>query len=206
MNWLEFNFKYPDWQTTVLRAVPELHMFIAAQLQTNRGLLFDAEGARNGGEKWKSPMFRNGMALSNRGVLRKSIGPKASERPIINKGTIVRFAGDKIIVGTNLAIARLMNDGTVKMPGGKMVPTRAKALKIPLPGGKKATESAKLLRRGATTIQKEVAPGKFKNERVIFRKSVKIPARPFDELTLEDKHELEVALANKIYQIVTRNG
>lgn len=153
MNWLEFNFRFPDWQDKVLKALPEIRLFIAAQMQTNRGLLFDSEGARNSHQKWRKPLFRSGMALSARGTLRKSIGPMAKNKPIENKGSIVRFHGDSITIGTNLMMARLMNDGTVNMPGGKLVPVHAQALKIPLPGGKRATSLAKNLRKGASSIK-----------------------------------------------------
>lgn len=200
MNWLEFNWKFPDWQDKVLRALPEIRLFIAAQMQTNRGLLFDSEGSRNGHEKWKKPLFRNGMALSSRGTLRKSMGPMAKNKPITNVGTIVRFNGDNITIGTNLMIARLMNDGTKNLPGGKLVPVNAKALKIPLPGGKRATSLAKTLRKGSTKIKNKDG----RNENVIFVKSVKIPERPFDTWSPLDQEEIETALMNKVTEVVMR--
>ena len=95
--------------------------------------------------------------------------------------------------------ARMMNDGTTKLPGGVLRPRTAKALKIPLPSGKGATEGAKSLRKGATTIEDG-----GKKEKYIFRKSVKIPARPFDDWTIEDEQEMQAALATKIAEVLGR--
>lgn len=150
----------------------DLMLLLAASMQTNRAMMFDKEGADNGKTKWASlnPHFRSGMILNNTGVLRKSMGPQNDGiRPGRGKDGIVQIEGTRAVIGTRLTYARLMNDGTVNMPGGVMKPTRAKALKIP------------------------IASGKF-----MFRKSVKIPARKMDIITEDDKREWADTLANYI--------
>jgi phage gpG-like protein len=138
---IDIQFEFPDWAGKLKRKEKQLQLFIAAQIQFNRGMLFDHEGAWNGRSRWPGLTFRNGQILSKRGTLRKSIAPFNA------KGTpgpdgIVQFAGDTITVGTKLMFARMMNDGTAKMPGGVLRPVRAKALKIPIPEGKSAGPAA----------------------------------------------------------------
>lgn len=146
---LEIDFKFPDWKAKLKAREQELNLFLAANIQMNRGMLFDTEGSHNGHARWAPLVLRAGQILSNRGILRKSISPKNP------KGTpgadgIVRFAGDTIIVGTTLLYARMMNDGTAKMPGGVLRPKNAKALKIPLPAGDNATKTTRTLRAAST--------------------------------------------------------
>ena len=86
----------------------------------------------------------------------------------------------------------MMNDGTTKMPGGVLRAVNAQALKIPLPSGKSATDLTKELRKSANGDK----------DKFIFRKSVKIPARPFDDWTLEDEAELSEALRNKLIEVL----
>lgn len=204
-NLVTMSFKFPDWPKKVLRAKKELALFQAAQIQFNRGMLFDKEGAYNGRPRWAELKFRNGMILSKRGTLRKSIAPinpKGSAGP----DGIVRFSGDKITVGTSLMYARLMNDGTTKLPGGVLRPVKAKALMIPLPNGKAATDAAKSLRKGASSLL-SVNPktGRTQKTNVIFRKWVRIPARPFDDWTAEDQNEFEIAVENKVWEVLGRD-
>lgn len=142
---LDIQFKFPDWVSEVKSREGELNLFMAAQIQANRGMLFDQQGARNNHDAWKTLKFRNGQILSNRGALRKSISPfnpKGTPGP----SGIVRFTEDMIVVGTSLLYARMMNDGTTHMPGGVLRPKKAKALKIPLPSGQNATQTAKDIR------------------------------------------------------------
>jgi hypothetical protein len=105
-------------------------------------MLFDNEGSYNGHRRWARLSFRSGQILSNRGALRRSIAPHNPKGSPAADG-IVRFTGDEIIVGTKLLYARMMNDGTTKMPGGVLRPKNAKALKIPVPQGKNAGPAAK---------------------------------------------------------------
>jgi phage gpG-like protein len=187
MSLLEIKFQFPNWKKTLKLKERQLNLFLAAQIQTNRGMIFDKEGAHNGRSKWKGLAFRNGQILSRTGTLRKSIAPfNASGRP--GDGGYVRFEGEMIKLGTNLLYARMMNDGTTKMTGGVLRPVRAKALKIPLPGGKWANDNAKSLKK---------SEGNF-----IFRKSVKIPSRPFDDWNEEDQNELDVSLLNEIARVL----
>lgn len=202
MTGVEFIFKFPDWAEKVKRRMNEINLFLAAQIQFNRGMLFDQEGAYNGRPRWRELAFRNGQILSNRGVLRKSIAPlnpKGREGP----DGIVRIAGDFITVGTKVLYARLMNDGTTKMPGGKMVAKNGKALMIPLPNGKAASPLAKTLRKTeSSTLLTPKPGGGYSKSNVIFRKSVKIPARPFDTWNKEDQEEIDAGLINKLVQVM----
>lgn len=232
MSLVGIQFKFPDWKGKLERAKQEINLFIAANMQTNRGLLFDAEGARNGHTKWAPLVFRNGMILAKRGTLRKSIAPKNDgRRPGRSEGGILRFTEHAITIGSSLAYARVMNDGTTKMPGGVIRAKRAKALKIPIPQGAAANENAKGLQaealepklarlaerlnksknpqarakimRQMDRIRQRIKSGKGP-VKFIFRKSVRIPARPFDTWTLQDQNELELALRNKIVEILNR--
>lgn len=194
---IELKIKCPNLKKKLEAKIPKLNLFIAAQMQTNRGLLFDAEGARNGNPKWKGLAFRNGMILSKRGVLRKSIAPyQADGKPGV--GGIVRVSGETITIGTNLYYAAMMNYGTTKLPGGVLRPKNAKALMIPLPSGKTAQESVKTV-SGKKRVEKKDGKGK---QNVIFRKSVKIPARPFNNWTEGDEQELTIALRNKVVEVL----
>lgn len=232
---IEIDFKFPNWRKTIQKHEKELNLFVAANVQFNRGMLFDQEGAYNGRPRWDDLKFRSGQILSKRGTLRKSIAPY-NPKGIPGPSGIVQFSGDVITVGTKLMYARMMNDGTTKMPGGVLRPVRAKALKIPIPQGKNAGEGAKeiqslhqqkrldklnqqldrLMERRSTPsvkaarqrIYERIAntagkmgegkgPVKF-----IFRKWVKIPARPFDDWNDNDQAELDAALLSKITQIL----
>ena len=235
MGLVGIDFRFPSWEKKIKKARREIDLFIAATMQTNRGMLFDNEGAYNGHRKWHPLKFRQGQILTKRGTLRKSIAPiSASGRP--GRGGIVEFSGDMITIGTKLGYAKLMNDGTVNLPGGVLKAKNAKALAIPLPSGKQATPAAKELRKGASgkkslqgkiekmrqSLSDEPDPARRmalenqivrlqkahdrgpKNQKVIFRKSVKIPPRPFDTWTEEDDREMEEALKNKIQEILNR--
>lgn len=146
---VEISFKFPDWAGKLKAHEAELNLFQAALIQTNRGMLFDAEGAYNNHDKWAPLKFRNGQILSRRGTLRKSIAPY---NPSGDPGPdgIVRFSGDMIVVGTKLLYASMMNDGTTKLPGGILRPRNAKALRIPLPSGEAATETTRRIRQQPT--------------------------------------------------------
>ncbi len=230
---IDIKFEFPDWATKIKSQEERLNLFIAAQIQTNRGMIFDKEGAHNGRAKWAPLKFRNGQILSQRGTLRKSIAP-SNPNGTAGPDGIVRFSGDTIKVGTNLIYARLMNDGTVNMPGGVMRPKNAKALRIPLPQGQSANDSAKAAGKAAgmrnaskrahelraqidnaQTLEAEIKyrealrklQGKMKigdvtSQKFIFVKSVKIPARPFDDWNDEDQKELDASLLNLVSEIL----
>lgn len=142
---VDIRFTFPDWAGKVAAHEAELRLLQAALIQTNRGMLFDAEGAYNNHDKWAPLKFRNGQILSRRGKLRKSIAPY-NPRGQAGPDGIVRFAGDMIVVGTRLLYASMMNDGTAKLPGGVLKPKNAKALRIPLPEGESANETTRAIR------------------------------------------------------------
>lgn len=151
----------------------EIQRFLAAQIQFNRGMLFDKEGSYNGHPAWEPLKFREGQILSKSGTLRKSIAPNNAQGTAGTDG-YVEIKPDSITVGTNLYYAAMMNYGTVGLPGGVLKPVEAKALKIP------------------------TGPDSF-----IFRKSAYIPPRPFNDLNERDAEEFEIALANKLSEVIS---
>lgn len=199
---LEIEFKFPDWKGRIKKHERQLNLFTAAMIQTNRGMLFDSEGDYNGHGGWEPLAFRNGQVLSRFGTLRKSIAPfSADGKP--GAGGYVRFQGETIKVGTTLLYARMMNDGTTKLPGGVLRPVRAKALMIPIPKGQWRSEAAdEVFEESGKTIKRKRADGRKYNEDVIFRKSVRIPARPFDEWNSQDQAEFDAALLNELARVL----
>lgn len=194
---VDMKFDFPDWADKVRAAEHEILVSLAASMQTNRGMLFNAEGSYSGHEKWKGLAFRNGQILSDRGTLRQSIAPfDASGRA--GPDGIVKIEGEVVTIGTELIYANLMNYGTANMPGGVLRPKKAKALMIPLPKGKSLNESAK----GMKTTKVKSKSGKTQN--VIFRKWVRIPARDFISVTPQDVEEFEYHLAAKITEVMSR--
>lgn len=195
MNGIMIAWKFPKLAKKLRAAKPELQLFLAAQMQTNRGMLFTKSGDFNGHEKWKQPLLRVGQPLSKSTSLRKSMGPKQAQGKA-GPGGIVRFNGPKVTIGTTLAYAEIANFGTTKMPGGKIVAKDGHALKIPLPAGKRATETTKGIRKA----NKEAgAPVGF-----MFVKSVKIPERRFDDLTAADTNEIRKAYERKLKSVVSK--
>ena len=167
----------PDFQKAFEINKQSLLNLAAATVQTQRAMIFDREGAYNGRDGWKPLKFRQGMILSKTGALRRSIAPRNDgTTPGRDKGTILEFSGSKIVIGTSLIYAALQNFG------GVVSAKNAQALKIPVP--------SKL--PGAKKID-----GKW----YLFRKSVKIPARPFLDWTKEDQDELNITLTNRIKEI-----
>ncbi len=191
------NLKFPDLYKKLKANQDEIYRFVAAEMQFNRGMLFDQEGAYNGHPKWAPLKFRRGQILSDRGVLRKSIGPMDANGSAPANGT-VSIRGDVVTIGTTLFYAAMMNWGTTGLPGGVLRAKNGGALMIPIPGGKSGTMATKTMKK--TKVQ---GPGKGKMN-VIFRNSVKIPARHFDEWNDQDQADLEAALVNKISDILSR--
>lgn len=163
---------------------------LVVSMQTNRGMLFDSEGAYNGHTPWASLTLRAGQILAQRGVLKKSIapaGPSGSPGP---GGYVNMDDGGTITMGTNVAYAGLMNYGTKSMPGGVMRPVHAKVLAIPLPEGRSATPAAKELGKG---VRRTPNKRTQKDQKFIFRKFVRIPERRFDTVTNQDAAEFASA-------------
>ena len=190
-------WNFPKLNKKLLARRAELALFLAAQVQTNRGLLFASEGSRNGGKRWPKPLLRSGMALSQRGVLRKSLAP-GTGRP--GPGGIARITGDDVVIGTNVRYAPIVNFG------GKFTAGPGKVFVIPLPAGKAASGYAKALRSGiqADNKRRKSMGLKARPTNVIFRKSITIPPRRFDIMTAADKKEISDAYRKKIAELLNR--
>jgi phage gpG-like protein len=149
-----------------------LQKFIAANLQTNRAMIFDHEGAYNGRAKWKGLAFRKGMILSKSGDLRRSIAPRNNGiTPKTGAHSIVEMAGGRITIGSDLIYANIQDQGGT-------ISAKNKALKIPV-----GTVAA----RGRVRID-----GNW----YIFRKKVTIPKRSFTDWTKEDEQEITESVTN----------
>lgn len=123
---VEIDFKFPALLERLQAAVPRLGKITAATLQTQRGMIFDQEGAHNGRSKWEPLKFRQGQILSLTGTLRKSVGPGAGFGAPGPEG-YVRISGNisnqEVTLGTKLKYAGVHNFGAV------IRPTKAKALR-----------------------------------------------------------------------------
>jgi len=176
---INIDLKITDYLAIFEDHKEDIMNLLAATMQTNRAMMFDKDGADNGKEEWAPLKWRSGRPLQHRGTLRKSFAPfNDGIKPGHGQDTIIHIAYPMAVIGTKLAYAQLMNDGTTKMPGGVLRPVKAKALKIPAPNGE---------------------------EGFIFRKSVKIPARPMDTITEEDNEEIAKTVENYITEILN-NG
>ena len=200
-----------------------VYKFIIANIQENRAELFDRSGKMPGHEPW-APLWELGRRagekpLLDRGTLRKSLGPGSP-------GGYAVVQGSKIIVGTRLKYAKLMNWGTTKMPDGKLKAKRAQALKIPV--GKEVQAPLKVTKNSIEkrlqalqaemrsvknrdkrrlsekiqTLKLQIKNRTYKTGKFIFRKSVRIPARRFDIWTPEDNEELIGALKIELSRIL----
>lgn len=177
------SFKFPDLAARLKAARQQIGEEMIVAIQTNRGMLFDAEGAYNGHVAWDPLVLRSGQILKKRGVLSKSIAP-VNSGGAAGPGGIARMSDDGLVtVGTAVAYAAMMNWGTTRMPDGIMRPTHAKALRIPVPNG---------------VVNKRTG----KKENFIFRKWVRIPARRFDTITAEDKAEFAAALQAVVAEVM----
>lgn len=166
---VQIEWKFPDLLERLKAATPRLGKIVAATLQTQRGMIFDAEGAHNGRAKWEPLKFREGQILSLTGTLRKSVSPGGS-LGAPGAGGYVKISGNvadqEVTLGTKLKYAAVHNFGAV------IKPVQAKALRWEAHG------------------------------RVFFRKKVTIPARPYMNLTGDDKHEINVTLARAVARIL----
>lgn len=207
-NLINIKFTMPDWESKIRSNLHGLLRFVAAQLQTQRALIFEHEGAYNGRGPWTPLKFRQGMILSKAGGrgLRGSIAPRNNGiEPASGPKTILEIGGETVTIGSSLIYANIMDKG------GIIKPVRAKALKIPVPndvvremvhteekhayvtGQKVPTRKKALKKAGILKID-----GKF----YIFRKKVIIPARPYLDFTPEDAQEIEVALSNRVAELM----
>jgi len=128
MSLVDIELQLPDFAAVAERANRDIPGLIAATLQTQRGMIFDNEGAYNGRRKWQKLKCRKGMILSDTGTLRKSIGPRNDGlKPTEGPNTIVRLSGGlegTVTIGTSIAYAAVHNYGAT------IVPVRAKALRF----------------------------------------------------------------------------
>jgi phage gpG-like protein len=150
-NLVAIDFRMPDYLERYRQHFRRILVGIASDIQTNRGLLFDAEGAYNGHNKWQNlasgknlKKAKNGLQvrqiLRKTGTLKNSIGPDNPDGSPGKEG-YVRFEGDfknaVVKVGTNVAYARIHNEGgTIQHPGtdngfGRGIKIKAHAIRIP---------------------------------------------------------------------------
>jgi phage gpG-like protein len=194
MSQVGIEWRFPALEQLVKSHQEEISLFIAAQLQTNRGLMFDESNAGRP-TPWKKPLLRDGQPLSQGGELRRSFAPKNDgQRPGQGPSGIVRIAGEAITIGTSLAYADILNNG------GIIRPKRFPVLWIPLPNGSAKSSNA------PSKLAKHIKSGKSGAPIVkgkngityLLAKKATIPARPMDEWTADDQLEVETALRNKL--------
>lgn len=199
---IAFSFKVPKLSEKVRRYKSEINLYIAAQMQANRGQLFARGGAFNGHQAWLKPMLRAGQPLKDSGALSQSLGPrmgKAARNPVRAQGSVVKIYGNVVSIGTTLHYAEMMNWGTTKLPGGVLKPKNKPLLWIPIPSGKGASDTAKgMHKNGGGNIVK------YMGKTFLLAKQVRIPARRFDNWTPQDRKDLNVALARKLAEVLNR--
>lgn len=176
---ISLTLKVPAWDALFKKHYTDIMMALAATMQTNRSMMFDKDGADNDKKKWDNLVLRQGRPLQKTGTLRKSLAPTLTTpgKPSYGKDTVIRINDREVTIGTKIAYAEMMNDGTTKMPGGKMSAVKAKALKIPLESGK-----------------------------FMFRRSVKIPARSMNTISPADEIEFAETLSNYIAHLLNTGG
>lgn len=172
---ISIEFKLPNYLKKLQASESRIERFIAAQIQTNRGQLFDQEGSHNGHERWAPLKVRQGQILSDTGTLRKSLAPtNAQGYPGANGDIVFRggLALKSVSVVTKLKYAAMMNYGTAGLPGGVLRPRTKKVLRFPVGG------------------------------RFVFTKEVRIPGRNYTDWNEQDAAELEGALAKFITRVL----
>ncbi len=210
---ISINAKFPKWFEKFKRMENDIFLFIAATLQTNRGMMFDDANAGRP-TPWKDPVLREGMPLSQRGTLRKSWAPQMGrDKPGNGPGSIVRYAGGVVTIGTSLAKAPILNNG------GVILPKKGKWLWIPLPRGSALssnhpTDVAKELKASAGKRKKNqewkwtkkpgqpivvLGPG---GKVWMLAKKVTIPPRPMNQWTVDDQKEVSEALKGKMERVL----
>lgn len=172
---VQVDIQLPDFHSKSFKSILDLPLIIAATVQTQRGMIFDNEGAYNGHEKWEPLKFRKGQILKDRGTLSKSIAPKNDgKKPGQANGTILQATGDMVTVGTDIAYAITHELGATilpKKPGGLL------HFKVPV----------------YTTTK----TGKTKKStQWIHAHKVVIPARPFGQMNQQDADELAETIKN----------
>ena len=169
MSLVDIKFNFPILSPEEFKAKEHIiYDAIAATMQTQRAMIFDKEGAYNGRQKWAPLKFRTGQILSDKGTLRKSIGPTTNGMtPVKSKGSIVRFEAETVTIGTDIAYAMIHDQG------GVITPINGKFLVFKVPKGKRGS-------------------------RFIFAKKVTIPARTFSDITGPDTDEIQETMAGLV--------
>lgn len=184
---IDLKLKFPKLDEVFKARRQDILNLLAATMQTNRAQMFDKSGADQGKPAWAPLKFRDGKPLQKTGTLRKSFAPSNDGvRPGRNVGSVVRLMGEEVTIGTTLGYARMMNDGTAKLPGGVLRPTSAQALKFPVPAKMRNVPGVK----------------RIDGDWFMFRKWVQIPARPMDVISAEDRNEFSETLANYIAAVL----
>lgn len=209
---VKVTWKFPNLAKAYRASENDILLFIAAMLQTNRGMMFDTSNA--GRTPWPKPLLRRGQPLSQRGPLRQSFGPaNDGKQPARNPGGIVRMNSNVVTIGTSLKYAPVLNEGAI------IYPRKGKWLWIPLPDGaanssNAPTPLAKSLRKASgrrkkdngwkwTKTQGGALVVKAPSGKVfLLAKKANIPRRPMDEWVESDQRELEEALRNKLAQVL----
>lgn len=226
---IRFKFDFPDLDELIRRERMNIQMLAAATLQTQRGMIFDAEGAHNGRSRWEPLQFRTGMILSRSGGrgLRGSIAPRNDGKvPSRGQNTILEIGETEVTIGSTLIYAEIHDQG------GKITAKPGKFLRIPLPMGAWANDKTAAIQRLQATkqIQKLVSERVMTKSRrrqaaidariqdindrvaarkyqaVLFRKSVKIPQRRYLDFTDDDRTELNDTLVNFCESLITAAG
>lgn len=209
MSLVQIDFQFPDLFAKLRGKETEILLFVAANLQTNRGLMFDETNAGRP-TPWAPLKYRMGQALSLTGTLRKSW--QGNLRGGATTDGIVRMTGDNVAIGTTLAYAPIHNTGGVILPKNKPM------LWIPLPNGsaksanapnkhtKALIKNSKEERRAKKAGEPKKASGPpivyYKGKYFLLAKKVTIPRRPMDEWTEADQLEMETALMNKLSEVL----
>lgn len=163
-------FDFPDLGAKLKLAEGQIRGEIAVAMQTNRGMLFSSEGSYNGHSPWAPLLHRAGQILADRGVLKKSLAPAGSPGSAGPGGYVRTDDGGSVVIGTNVAYAKMMNFGTGGLPDGVLRPKNKKFLRFKSFG------------------------------RYVFARSVKIPARRFDQINEQDTREIEAAMQAAIIE------
>jgi phage gpG-like protein len=108
---IKLKVKVPKLKKTFQDQMPSIIASLAATVQTNRGMLFDKEGAHNGHERWKPLKYRRGKILQDTGNLRRSIAPRGGNGHAGPNG-IVRVDSRIVFLQTNVEYAGIHEDGS----------------------------------------------------------------------------------------------
>lgn len=129
---VSIDIKIPNYLKRLQGSLKRIQIAMAADIQTNRGLMFDAEGAYNGHPKWKDlksgankRIAKNGMQerqiLRKSGALKNSIAPTGASGRAGPGGTVIlegTIAAPAVRVSTQIKYAAIHDKGgTIRHPG-----------------------------------------------------------------------------------------